>query len=101
MATNGGTMQTYELFNNQGRRVVVDDRNAAEWRAAGYSEAQGDPCDPLLDLGIRPEWMDAFIEAGYDTREKIAALTVDDLDALPVRGLGRRRAEKILEAARG
>jgi N utilization substance protein A len=52
----------------------------------------------LTDLaGVGKKVEKALVEAGYDTVEKIKALTIDDL--IKVEGIGKKTAEKILKSA--
>lgn len=54
----------------------------------------------LTDLdGVGKKVEKALLEAGYDTVEKIRALTIDDL--VKVEGIGKKTAEKILKSAQG
>ena len=48
--------------------------------------------------GVGPKVEKALRAAGYDTIEKIKALTVEDLTKLD--GIGKKTAEKILKSAK-
>jgi hypothetical protein len=71
------------------------------WLAKGfrYKNPADAPARGLLDLPtFRPEWLEAFAGAGLDL-SGVAHSTVEDLDALPVKHLGRVRAGKLIAEA--
>lgn len=62
--------------------------------------AEGKPGAKLTDIeGVGPKAEKILIGAGYDTIEKIKALTVEDLTKLD--GIGQKTAEKIIKSAKG
>ncbi|MCK9419480.1 MAG: transcription termination factor NusA [Nitrospirae bacterium] len=88
--------------------IVEETRKLAEENeAAGNTEAEaatprrGD-AEPGSDLtildGVGAKTADQLIEAGYDTVEKIAAMSDEDILAIP--GIGEKTAQKILLSAR-
>ena len=66
----------------------------------GFQELATEPeADQMADL-IPAEWLTAFNEAGFTTPEAVANATVEQLDALPCKGLGAARAQKLIAKAK-
>lgn len=76
--------------------------------AAPVVETEPEPADPLPSGEItvadcpevKDEWLPVFAKAGLDTIEALAAAEPIEIDALPVRGLGKATAGKIVSWAR-
>jgi transcription termination/antitermination protein NusA len=71
--------------------------------ASGESEAasaeSAAPALPYTLAGVGEKTTRKLVDAGFTTREALAAATVEDISQVP--GIGEKTAEKILTAARG
>ena len=54
---------------------------------------------PYTLAGVGEKTLRKLVDAGFATRESLAAATVEDISRVP--GIGEKTAEKILAAARG
>lgn len=64
----------------------------------GDDKSSDDSGEALSIKGVSKANMATMIEAGFDTKEKIAAASVSDLSVL--KGIGKVSAEKIIENAK-
>jgi N utilization substance protein A len=83
-------------------RKLAEEHEAAEnmeAEAAGNASADVQPGSDLTRIdGVGAKTAVQLIEAGYDTAEKIAAMSDEDILAIP--GIGEKTAQKILLSAR-
>lgn len=101
------SMASSEFSVAPGDAHECDEAEAARLFAAGYAipiiEPATDPDAPVPALAdiqsLRPEWVPVFEAEGFATVAAIAAATVEQLDALPVDGLGPKTAVKIIAEA--
>jgi N utilization substance protein A len=78
-------------------RKMAEEAGAAAEAAAAASEET--PADELTQIeGVGPKMAEHLREAGYDTVEKVAAMSDQEILAVP--GIGEKTAQKILIAAR-
>jgi len=84
--------------------------NAAFWQGKGWAakvdhaaeKAETERIEkpkPTFESIVKGEWRPAFVAANLGTLEAVAAALPDDLNALPVKGLGAATAAKLVEAA--
>jgi len=83
-------------------RKMAEENEAAENMEAEVAGAEADDAEtgPNLTIieGVGEKTAEQLIEAGYDTLEKIAAMSDEDILAIP--GIGEKTAQKILLSAR-
>ncbi len=86
-------------------RKMAEETGAAETaaaEAAASTETAAAESSTAVDLtsieGVGPKTAEQLREAGYDTVEKIAAMTDEEILAIP--GIGEKTAKKILASAR-
>ena len=72
-------------------------KEAKAAKKASKKEAKKEPGLSDID-GVGPKAEKILIKAGYDTVEKIKALSIDDLTKLD--GIGAKTAEKIIKSAK-
>lgn len=82
----------------------VGDWQLEEFAALGYVRADVPVRDALHRLafvlgGHAEDWLPAFRAAGIDSPEALSESTVEQLDALPVSGLGPVTAQRLIDAA--
>jgi N utilization substance protein A len=80
--------------------IVEETRKMAEeTEAAETMEAAAAAADDLTAIeGVGPKTAEALKAAGYDTIEKVAAMSDEEILAVP--GIGEKTAQKIIVAAR-
>jgi len=90
-----------ETMDAEYAEAATEDAGASETQSAG-SEAAVQADSPGTDLttleGVGAKTADELKQAGYDTVEKIAAMTDEEMLAVP--GIGEKTAQKILLSAR-
>jgi len=83
-------------------RKMAEENEAAENMEAEVAGTEADDAEtgPNLTIieGVGEKTAEQLIEAGYDTLEKIAAMSDEDILAIP--GIGEKTAQKILLSAR-
>ncbi len=83
-------------------RKMAEENEAAENMEAEVAGTSSDYAQTGSDLkiieGVGQKTAEQLIEAGYDTVEKIAAMSDEDILAIP--GIGEKTAQKILLSAR-
>lgn len=83
-------------------RKMAEENEAAENMEAEVAGTASDDAQTGSDLkiieGVGQKTAEQLIEAGYDTVEKIAAMSDEDILAIP--GIGEKTAQKILLSAR-
>ncbi len=80
-------------------RKMAQEHQAAESMEAEAAVAEAQAPAGLTSIeGVGPKTAELFIQAGYDTVEKIAAMSDEDILAVP--GIGEKTAQKILVSAR-
>jgi N utilization substance protein A len=83
-------------------RKLAEEHEAAEnleAEAAGTTSGDAQPGSDLTKLdGVGPKTAELLVEAGYDTVEKIAAMSDEEILAIP--GIGEKTAQKVLLSAR-
>jgi predicted flap endonuclease-1-like 5' DNA nuclease len=83
------------------RKMAVETEAAETMEAQAAAAAEGDePAGSSLTSieGVGPKTAEQLRQAGYDTVEKIAAMSDEEILAVP--GIGEKTAQKILLSAR-
>jgi N utilization substance protein A len=89
----------------EGLETVSESGEAPAAETAPESAAEAAPAEPeVAELpyslaGVGEKTTRKLVDAGFTTREALAAATVEDISQVP--GIGEKTAEKILTAARG
>ncbi len=80
----------------------VGDHQMADALREGYTELDAKPPQgkPTFEDLVKEDWREAFTAANLGTVEAIAAATVEQLDAVDVKGLGKKKAADLIAAAK-
>lgn len=90
------------MVNAAGNEAIVGACQVAEWEARGYKIRGAKPAAPSVSFTdlVKVEWRSAFTAAGFGTLETLSRATAEQLDALPVKGLGPAKSAALVAAAK-